>query len=233
MPPISGASGPSTTGPGLEHGPGGLQEVHLPGECSSISPCRRGDRAPDAEVSKATGIPAAFLWWPPPNDQAVGPLGAGLIDEKAVLVSLGTYIPSCVKGRAYRGDARTYFMNMACIPTSIFYESGGIRRGMWTVSWFRNLFGDEIAAKAASMGLSVEAYLEREAGEVPAGSDGLFDGARLAGPGQRAPSQRRDDRLRRAHTRAHMYRSILEAIALTMKNHSEPCLRKWGWRPIG
>jgi sugar (pentulose or hexulose) kinase len=33
------------------------------------------------------------------------------------------------------------------------------------------------------------------------------------------------------HTRAHMYRSILEAIALTMKNHSEAMLEEMGMAP--
>ena len=184
-----------------------------------------------AEVSKATGIPAGIPVVATANDQAVGPLGAGLIDEKSILVSLGTYIPSCVKGRTYRGDAKSYFMNMACVPHEYLYESGGIRRGMWTVSWFRNLFGDEIAAKAAALGISVEAYLEGEAREVPAGSDGLLTVldwlAPVSEPHRKGAMIGFDGR----HTRAHMYRSILEAIALTMKNHSEAMLAEMGMAP--
>jgi sugar (pentulose or hexulose) kinase len=120
---------------------------------------------------------------------------------------------------------------MACIPHEYLYESGGIRRGMWTVSWFRNLFGEEIAAKAAAMGISVEAYLEREAREVPAGSDGLLTVldwlAPVSEPHRKGAMIGFDGR----HSRAHMYRSILEAIALTMKNHSEAMLEEMGMTP--
>lgn len=184
-----------------------------------------------AEVAQATGIPAGIPVVATANDQAVGPLGAGLIDDRSILVSLGTYIPSCVKGHAYRGDARSFFMNMACVPHEYLYESGGIRRGMWTVSWFRNLFGEAIVAQAAAMGLSVEALLEREACAVPAGSDGLMTLldwlAPASEPHRKGVMLGFDGR----HTRGHIYRSILEGIALTMKNHSEAMLDELGMTP--
>ena len=47
-----------------------------------------------------------------------------------------------------------------------------MRRGMWTLSWFLDLLGDEFAERLRSLGLSREQYLEREAALVPPGATG-------------------------------------------------------------
>ena len=45
---------------------------------------------------------------------------------------------------------------------------------MWTLSWFLDLLGPEFAERAATLGISREELIEREAESVPAGSDGLM-----------------------------------------------------------
>ena len=95
-----------------------------------------------------------------------------------------------------------FWTNFACIPHRYLYESHGVRRGMWTLSWFLDLLGEEIAERAASLGLSREQYIEREAEAVPAGQRRPDDGARLARADRQAVPQGRDARLRRpAHAR--------------------------------
>jgi sugar (pentulose or hexulose) kinase len=90
---------------------------------------------------------------------------------------------------------------------------------MWTLTWFLDLLGDEVAEKAVSLGLSREQYIEREAAQVPAGSDGLMTVldwlATTDKPFRKGMMLGFDAR----HSRGHVYRSILEAIALTMKFH--------------
>lgn len=90
---------------------------------------------------------------------------------------------------------------------------------MWTVSWFRDVLGEGYAKEAAAKGMSAEEMLSVEAESVPVGSDGLMTvldwlpwvdaqykkGVMIGFDGR--------------HTRAHMYRSILEAVALTMKKY--------------
>jgi sugar (pentulose or hexulose) kinase len=98
---------------------------------------------------------------------------------------------------------------------------------MWSVSWFRDQFGDAALAAAArdgrpTEGRSIEALLGEEAARVPAGSDGLLTVHDWAAPPQ-APFRKGamigfDGR----HTRAHLYRSVLEGIALRLKNHMDP-----------
>jgi sugar (pentulose or hexulose) kinase len=95
---------------------------------------------------------------------------------------------------------------------------------MWTLSWFLDLLGEETAERAASLGLSRERYVEREAEAVPAGSDGLMTVLDWLAPTERPFRKGVMLGFDARHTRAHVYKSILEAIALTMKhNVDEMC----------
>jgi sugar (pentulose or hexulose) kinase len=185
-----------------------LFELQLPGEAAGTV---------TAEAAAETGLPEGIPVVQTANDKAVEALGSGSLDERTALVSLGTYIASMVHGHENRKTPQAFWTNFACIPYRYLYESHGIRRGMWTVSWFLDLLGPEPAEAAAAQGLSREGYLEREAEEVPPGSDGLMTVLDWLAPTD-APFRKGvmlgfDAR----HTRAHVYRSILEAIALTMK----------------
>lgn len=126
-----------------------------------------------------------------------------------------------VTGRKNVLDASSFWVNLACMPRRYLYESTGIRRGMWMLSWFISVLGEDYVARAKEMGLTAEQRLEGEAMLVPAGSDGL-----MIVPDWLAPSDKPHRKgmmlgFDARHTRAHIYRALLEAIALTMKNHFE------------
>jgi len=171
------------------------------------------------KAARVTSIPAGIPVVATANDKAVEALGSGLLGEKTVLISLGTYICSMVHGHENLKGTNNFWTNFASTPNNYLYESNGIRRGMWTVSWIINLLGDEITQKAEEFGISAEEYLNREAENVPAGSDGLMTVldwlAPINNPYKKGLMIGFDNR----HTRAHIFRSILEAIALTMKNY--------------
>jgi len=181
-----------------------------------------------AEAAVATGIPAGIPVVHTANDKAVEALGSGSLDERTALISLGTYIAAMVHGHENRKTPTEFWTNFGCVPHKYLYESHGIRRGMWTLSWFLDLLGDEIAQAAAAQGLSRELYLEREAEGVAAGCDGL-----MTVPDWLAPT---DKPFRKGvmlgfdarHTRGHVYRSILEAIALTMKSRVDAACAELG-----
>lgn len=172
-----------------------------------------------AAAAAATGIPAGTPVVSTANDKAVEMLGSGSLGETTALVSLGTYIAAMVHGHENHRDPQHFWTNFASIPHRYLYESNGVRRGMWTLTWFLDLLGDEVAERAVSLGLSREEYIEREAAQVPAGSDGLMTVldwlATTDKPFRKGMMLGFDAR----HTRGHVYRSILEAIALTMQHH--------------
>ena len=171
-----------------------------------------------AAAAAATGIPAGLPVVVTANDKAVEALGSGSLDDRTALISLGTYIASMVHGERNRQDAQHFWTNFGCIPHRYLYESHGIRRGMWTLTWFMDLLGPEFAAAAAARGVTREHVLEQEALHVPAGCDGLMRVLDWLAPTDKPFRKGIMLGFDARHTRAHGYRSILEAIALTMKD---------------
>ncbi|GGD10361.1 FGGY-family carbohydrate kinase [Pontibacillus salipaludis] len=180
----------------------------------------RGDLASDLGLNEDIPVVATA------NDKAVEALGSGINEERSIMISLGTFISSMLIRDQYVENAQNFFPTFASIPFKYAYESNGIRRGLWTVSWFKNLIGEELTTEANKKGVSEEAFLNEKAKEVPVGSDGLFTILDwLASPDQ--PYRKGmmigfDQR----HTRYHMYRSILEAIAFNMKNNIDDMLEE-------
>ncbi len=196
-----------------------LFELQLPGEVIGTV---------TTNAAAATGIPAGLPVVSTANDKAVEALGAGPTGESTVLVSLGTYIAAMVPGYENHEAPTSFWTNFGCAPHRYLYESRGVRRGMWTLSWFLALLGPELAERAATLGVSREELIEEEARSVPAGSDGLMTVLDWLAPTD-APFRKGvmlgfDAR----HTRAHVYRSILEAIALTMKHNVDEMSRELG-----
>lgn len=183
------------------------------------------------KASKETGLPVGLPVVATANDKAVEALGSGLIEPNVGLVSLGTYITSMVCGNKNEVDTTHFFTNLSCIPHRYLYESGGIRRGMWLISWYKSIIGEEYAEMAKLKGFTVEDLLAKEAECVPAGSDGL-----LTIPDWLAPASQLyrkgvilgfDER----HGRGHIYRSLLEGIALTLKNSYDAMNDELGIKP--
>jgi sugar (pentulose or hexulose) kinase len=171
-----------------------------------------------ATAAAATGIPAGLPVVVTANDKAVEALGSGSLDDRTALVSLGTYIAAMVHGPRNRPDAQQFWTNFGCVPQRYLYESHGIRRGMWTLTWLMDLLGPEFAAAAAARGVTREQVLEDEALRVPAGSEGLYSVLDWLAPTDHPYRKGIMLGFDARHTRAHAYRSILEAIALTMQD---------------
>lgn len=183
------------------------------------------------EAAAETGLPAGLPVVATANDKAVEALGSGLIEPNVALLSLGTYITSMVFGDRLMPATDHMWTNLSCVPHRYLYESNGIRGGMWHISWFKGVIGEELAEKARSEGRSVEELLEREAAAVPAGSHGL-----LTVPDWLAPATQLHRKgvmigFDQRHTRGHMYRSFMEAIAMTMKNNLDAMDREAGVVP--
>ena len=165
-----------------------------------------------SEAADELGLPAGLPVIATAHDKAVEALGSGALDPGVGLVSLGTYIAAMTHGDRHVADAESFWTFQASMPGQYLHECWGVRRGMWSVSWFRDQFGagateDELNARAA---------------QVPPGSDGLLTIHDWAAP-PHAPFRKGamigfDGR----HTSAHVYRSILEGIALRLKTHMDP-----------
>lgn len=180
------------------------------------------------EAARATGIPAGIPVVSTSNDKAVEGLGAGLINDGTVLVSLGTYITSMMVGTVYNPDTVHYWSNPGAVPGEYLYESSGIRRGMATVTWVKELLGSDISRKAAETDLSPEAYLNVEGARVPAGCDGLYTVLNWLPRPSHLHERGMMIGFNSMHKGPHMFRSVLEGIAMTMKNHAQAMCDEMG-----
>jgi xylulokinase len=181
-------------------------------------------------AAEATGIPEGLPVYATANDKAVEALGSGLRDDGTVLLSLGTYIAAMTIGASSRSADDSYWANFAAEPGKYLYESTGVRRGMWTVSWYRSVLEGPPGEERPAATERLQDALNKEASELAPGSNGL-----LTVPDWLAPSHatwRRGALLGfdGSQGRAHIYRSILEGIALTMENNTAAMERALGRR---
>ncbi len=151
------------------------------------------------------------------NDKAVEVLGAGLKSEDEVMISLGTFISAMMYRHEYFDNAQNFFPTLACEPFKYVYECNGIRRGMWTVSWFKQIAGLDVSIEAKERGVSEEQVLNEHVKDVPPGSDGLLTVLDWLSPPSNPYRKGIMIGFDQRHTKSHMYRSILEAIAYTIK----------------
>jgi len=180
------------------------------------------------EACKSTGIPAGIPVVSTANDKAVEGLGAGLVNDGTVLVSLGTYITSMMTGTAFNADSVNYWSNPAAVPGEFLYESSGIRRGMATVTWVKELLGSDIVTAAKKMNLSPEAYMNVVAADVPVGCDGLYTVLHWLPQPSRLHERGMMIGFNSTHKGPHMFRSVLEGIAMTMKNNAQAMCDEMG-----
>ncbi|MGB3684626.1 MAG: FGGY-family carbohydrate kinase [Ornithinimicrobium sp.] len=182
-----------------------------------------------ASAAQLTGLPIGCPVYATANDKAVEALGAGLsaADGTSVLLSLGTYIAAMTPGlrSAVPAEGASSWVNAASIPGEVLHESEGIRRGMWTPAWVRDLAS---SAPPGADPVATLRWLEAGAGDVPPGSAGLLTLPDFLAPGD--ASYRRGavlglDGRHRAH---HLYRSVLEGIAVRMAGHTEALIEERG-----
>ena len=171
------------------------------------------------EAADLTGLPVGVPVVATSNDKAVEGLGTGCMGDTTACISLGTYTTAMMEGKENLKGTSYAWPKFSCVPNKFFYDSNGIRRGMWTISWFRDILGESYINMAKEQGLSAEELLSTEAEKVPAGSDGLMTALEWLAPVDARYKKGVMIGFDGRHTRGHMYRSLLEAVAMTLKKH--------------
>ncbi|WP_237480674.1 xylulokinase [Lichenibacterium dinghuense] len=150
------------------------------------------------------------------DGQAAG-LGAGITAPGAAYLNLGTGIVSGTFSADYRWGRE--FRTMCGAAPGTYMPETFIGGGTFNVSWFVDQFSD---ADVRPFGLqdSAERILEIAAEKVPAGSDGLLVLPYLSGA--LSPYWDSDARgvflgLSAHHGRSHMYRALLEGLAMEQR----------------
>lgn len=182
-----------------------------------------------AAAAEATGIPAGTPLVAAAADKACEVIGAGGLAPHIACLSYGTTATINTTSRKYIEVTPFIPPYPAAIPGAYSTEVQ-IFRGYWMVNWFKEQFGHLEQMAGAEQGTSPEAMFDQLVNQVPPGSMGLMlqpywsPGIRIPGPEAKGAMIGFGD----VHTRAHMYRAILEGLAYALREGKERIEKRSG-----
>jgi len=183
-------------------------------------------------AAAATGIPAGLPLTAAAADKACEVLGSGCLESHYGCLSYGTTATINTTHRRYIEVVPLIPPYPAAVPGSYDLEVQ-VFRGYWMVSWFKNEFGLREQSLAEERGCEPEFLFDELVEAVPPGSQGLVlqpywsPGLKLPGPEARGAIIGFSD----VHTRAHVYRAILEGLTYALREGAERTARRSGVRP--
>ena len=195
-----------------------------------IDPARLPDLVPPArplgeitrEAAEATGIPAGLPLIAAAADKACEVIGAGCLVPSVACLSYGTTATINTTHRKYVEPMPLIPPYPAAVPGSYSMEIQ-IFRGYWMVSWFKQQFGHREQLIAQERGIEPEVLFDELVSGIPPGSMGLIlqpywsPGVKVPGPEAKGAIIGFGD----VHTRAHIYRAILEGLAYALREGKE------------
>jgi sugar (pentulose or hexulose) kinase len=179
------------------------------------------------EAAEATGIPAGLPLIAAAADKACEVIGAGCLEPDIACLSYGT--TATINTTHRRPVEAIPFIPPfpAAIPDTYTLEIQ-IYRGYWMVSWFKKELGHREVRIAKQRGIEPELLFDELIEAVPPGSMGLVlqpywsPGVKIPGPEAKGAIIGFGD----IHTRAHIYRAIIEGLAYALREGRERCERR-------
>lgn len=181
------------------------------------------------EAAEATGLPAGLPLIAAAADKATEVLGAGCLEAHIGCLSYGSSATINTTHKKYLEVIPLIPPYPAAAPGYYSFEIQ-IYRGYWMVTWFKQQFGLREQRLADERGIQPEVLFDELVRAVPPGSEGLVlqpywsPGLRFPGPEARGAVIGFSD----AHTRAHLYRAILEGLAYALREGAERTARRSG-----
>ncbi len=182
-----------------------------------------------AKASEATGIPARLPVIAAAADKACEVLGSGALESNVACLSYGTTATINTTHDKYIEVIPLIPPYPAAAPMLYNFEIQ-IFRGYWMVSWFKQEFGLREQRISDEKGVEPEVLFDDLVKSVPPGSQGLVlqpywsPGLRFPGPEARGAIIGFGD----SHTRAHIYRAILEGLAYALREGKEKTEKRSG-----
>lgn len=173
-------------------------------------------------ASEATGIPEGLPLIAAAADKACEVIGAGCLDPSAACLSYGTTATINTTHKDYIEVIPLIPPYPSAVPGAYSLEIQ-IYRGYWMVTWFKREFGMNEERLADERGVETEELFDDLVNSVPAGSLGLMlqpywsPGLKFPGPEAKGAVIGFGD----VHTRAHLYRSILEGLAYALREGAD------------
>ena len=174
------------------------------------------------EAAEATGIPEGLPLIAAAADKACEVIGAGCVDPSIACLSYGTTATINTTHKKYVELIPLIPPYPSAVPGSYSLEFQ-IYRGYWMVTWFKHEFGMSEERLAEQRGVEAEELFDDLVNSVAPGSQGLMlqpywsPGLKVPGPEAKGAVIGFGD----VHTRAHLYRSILEGLAFALREGAD------------
>jgi sugar (pentulose or hexulose) kinase len=174
-----------------------------------------------------TGIPAGLPLVAAAADKACEVIGAGCLEPHIGCLSYGTTATINTTQHKYVEVIPLIPPFPAAVPGAYSLELQ-IYRGYWMVNWFKQEFGHREQIIAEEREIAPEALFDELVNQVPPGSMGLTlqpywsPGLKVPGPEAKGAVIGFGD----VHTRAHIYRAILEGLAYALREGKERTERR-------
>lgn len=170
------------------------------------------------QASKETGIPLGLPVFAAAADKACEVLGSGCLNPHIACLSFGTTATIETTNNKYV-EMIPFLPSYPSAVPGAYNTEVMIYRGYWMVSWFKNEFCQNEISIARKKTIPPEILLDKMAGSIPPGSMGLMlqpfwsPGLKIPGPEAKGAIIGFGD----VHTRAHVYRAILEGLSYALK----------------
>jgi len=168
-------------------------------------------------AAQALDLPAGLPVYAAGADKACEVLGAGAIAPHIANISYGTTATLNTCHKRHLSPQPLVPAYPAVIANSYNAEVA-VQRGYWMINWFKQEFAHKEVLEAEQLDTPVETLFETFLDNTPAGSNGLIlqpfwnPGVRFPGPEAKGAIIGFGD----AHTKAHLYRAIIEGIAYAL-----------------
>src|SRR5450830_884905 len=182
-----------------------------------------------AQAAHDTGIPQGLPVIAGAADKACEVIGAGCLTPDIACLSYGTADTINTTTPRYLEAIPFVPPYPAAVPGHYNTEIQ-ITRGYWMVNWFKEQFGLHERQTALQQGVTPESLFDALVGSVPPGAQGLMlqpfwnPGIKVPGPEAKGAVIGFGD----VHTRAHLYRAILEGLAYALREGKERIEKRSG-----
>lgn len=169
-------------------------------------------------AADALGLPAGLRVIAAAADKACEVLGSGVLEPDVAQLSFGTTATINTTQSKYVEVQRMIPPFPAAVP-GLYNTEIQIYRGFWMVSWFKREFAHREQLRADELGVPAETLFDDLIKHIPPGSMGLTlqpfwsPGVRDPGPEAKGAIIGFGD----VHTRAHVYRAILEGLVYGLR----------------
>ena len=172
------------------------------------------------QAAQATGLKAGIKLIASASDKACEVLGSGCISPDTASLSYGTTATINTNNEKYVEPQAFIPPYPSAIPDN-FNSEVMIYRGFWMVNWFKQEFGQNEVAQSEALGVSPESLFDELVAQVPPGSMGLMLQPYWSPGLKNLEAKGAIIGFGDVHTRAHIYRSILEGLAYALREGKE------------